>query len=67
MTLEELKQKYGCSKGMDFEPNPNCTCCHGTGERPTRNPDFPMHLCVCVFVNPNWSEFALKLINSAKS
>lgn len=50
-TLGDLKKKYPDRPSMKFDPKPDCKYCHGTGERKTTNKDYPITVCICVYVD----------------
>lgn len=56
--LEELRTKYGFGKGGKYEPKPDCKFCNGTGERMANTIPPRLMFCVCLFVEPELSDFA---------
>lgn len=53
-TLNELRSKYGF-EGGNYEPNPQCKFCRGSGERTSKA---GLRFCICLFVEHSLSDFA---------
>ena len=52
-TLNEIRRKYQMDGG-DYEPNPDCKFCEGTGERTVKRTG-QQTFCICLFVAPEAS------------
>lgn len=55
--LSELKVRYKLDKAK-YEPNPNCSFCHGAGEHSIKARPNKMIFCICLFVAPDLSDEA---------
>lgn len=54
-TLAELKQKYKLIGG-NYEPNPSCKFCKGSGEKPIKSRPGDLTFCICLFVDHSASD-----------
>ena len=53
MMLSALKEKYSLGDGAQYEPNPDCKHCKGSGERMSRAGET---FCICLFVDHDASD-----------
>ena len=54
-SLAELKQKYRLDLAK-YEPNPNCKFCKGSGEKPIKRQPGEITFCICLFIEPEFSD-----------
>ncbi len=59
MSLQQLREKYGLGPGAKYDPNPDCTWCKGTGERPVKD---GLSFCGCLYIEHSFSNMALNTL-----